>query len=158
MSNEVLIDLLEKVEITLERSEERNAVIINQASQLFKRVEQRLNQPLPAPDTRELNELGQRSFGAIQQVAGQMETELAALKPAERVSKLKRWQVGAMALITLLSLLSAFVGGVFASVSHPIFSKAILPYAQDTGTCEGLGGWVQPAGNGQGRLCVIRIN
>lgn len=139
MSNEVLIDLLEKVEITLERSEERNAVIINQASQLFQRVEQRLNQPLPAPDTRELNELGQRSVEAIQQVAGQMETEFAILKPAESVSRLKRCKVGVIALIALLSLLSAFVGGVFATVSHPIFSKAIRPYAQDTGTCEGLG-------------------
>lgn len=158
MSNDVLIDLLEKAEIAIERSDQTNAVILEQASHLFKRVERRLQQPTPPPDTRELNELGKISFGAIQRAAGLIETELIDLKPAERISKFKRWQRGGIALIALLALLGAFVAGIFATVSHPVFSKAILPYAQDTGTCEGLGGWVQEATNGQGRLCVISIN
>lgn len=156
-NEELLIDALENAETAVERSDQVNAEVLRQARELFKRIEQRLKAPAPPLDTHQLNEWGQRSFGAIQQVASQMSAELDVLKPAERLKRLKRWRRGGIALIALLSLLIAFAAGIFASVSHPIFSKAILPYAQDTSTCEGLGGWIQEA-NGPGRLCVISIN
>ncbi|WP_310622441.1 hypothetical protein [Flexibacterium corallicola] len=158
MSNQILIDMLEKAEFAVERSEQSNAEIMKRTDQLFAKIENRLSQPTPRIDTYELNQLGRTAFGAIQKTAVQIDTQLSILKPSKRLKVLNRWKTAGIALIGLLCLLIAFVSGIFITTANPIFSKALLPYAHDISTCEGLGGWVQPATKTQGRLCVITID
>lgn len=157
MSNEVLIDLLERAETTIEKADQRGVTITTQASQLFSRIEKRLNEPAPAPDTGELNKIGRHTFREIERVADQIEANLASLRPTERISRLKHWRTGAIAGIALTSLLSAFVGGLATSSSLLLTSRADLILPRTEKTCERLRASIQQDQNSKRPFCVFWI-